>query len=144
MAWAQVFGIQRGYIANVDGQIVHTMADHHHEGQGLDADHFVDFVPHSHDDATCAGHSHSHGDDADCNEDGSGEEKRHDPVKLDLKLHVTSSLVLSFDLVATPQLSAAFPQFYNLGEKLSETYELRVERGPPTSVMVAECKVLLI
>lgn len=66
---AQVFGLCHRYLCTVNGVTIETVAEHHHEGDGLESGHLANYVP------------HHHGDESG---DESGTE-HHTPVKIDLK-----------------------------------------------------------
>lgn len=131
MVHAQVFGIQRGYVYELDGERVETVAEHHHRGDDLNSGHFADYTPHHHDE----------GDE----EDGT---EHHAPLKVDLdapQIQAAVSVPLAVDL-ATFEI----PHFlYATG--MGPGREIFVAPPPDTgglspraALLVAQCMVMLV
>ena len=149
MVCGQVVGIHRGFVAEVGGQLILTQADHHHTGDGPSSGHFTEYVPHGHATAQChtahtAAHQHDVNGEHEESEDGCRAEKRHTPVKVEIQLKTPPSLAYSFDVVLTSDVAVQAPQFPADTDLARNAFVVRSECPPPMSVVVAQCKVLLI
>lgn len=139
MAYAQVFGVYQGYQYEIGGVLMQTSADHHHEGDGIDADHFAAYIPHVH------GHDEHNGQD----EEHEGAPKPNTPNKIELNA-TQSSVAMPVPAVAVLEISE-LPDFLSLGILLvNELCHLPLPSvwdeglSPPACLVVTDCTVLLV
>lgn len=138
MAYGQVFGLYRNYIAEVEGIRVETVADHHHEGDDLDSDHFVSYTPHAH-------HHHDHDD----------EESEERPVEE----HVPNMVELDAPKASAPAEAPFVPVHFvwylpdflldaTVAGASRVASDAPPDRGgglsPPACLQVVRCTVLLV
>jgi hypothetical protein len=134
IAHAQVMGLHRGYVCELDGVIVETEADHHHDGNGLHSDHFEDYTPHTHD--------HEEGEQDDT--------EKHAPLKVVLNAPQTGSAVsapamvlhLVFDLPAS--VADHLDDLRRSAEAVMPPRNEGHGLSPPACLLVAEFAVLLV
>lgn len=149
MAWAQVFGLQRGYLAEVDGKVIYTQASHHHEGDTAQSGHFVNYAPHHHEHGEATGDGrHGAGTDHKGAPHHEGEPIEHVPFKEQLvSTQITTSEVVP---VAPPIFVWELPEF--IVPTSMDTWHPAIGRagfeasdlGPPAALLVVDCTVLRI
>jgi hypothetical protein len=151
MAWAQVFGLQRGYLAEVEGEVIYTQASHHHEGDARQSGHFADYAPHHHEHGNTGHAADGH------HAAGSGHEDtpHHDGVPIE---HVPFKEPLVSTQLSTPEvvLVAATLFAWKLPEFIVpapvDAWYRAIGRpgfdaadlGPLAALLVVGCTVLLI
>lgn len=145
---AQVFGMHRGYVCELNGIVVETVADHHHAGDNLQSGHFVDYTPHSHDEDH---HHETEGNNPHEEHATAGENnpQPHAPLKVEL-----NALQLSAGL-SVPMLASLavceLPDFLfvilvpELEEmSVAQPQDDRGNLSPPACLLVSHCMVLLV
>jgi hypothetical protein len=151
LAWSQLFGIHRGYLAEIDGKIVQTRASHHHAGDTLESGHFVDYTPHKHDHHRGPFHSHDHEEPThghDHEPVDSHEDHRHhmalveQPDLTQIQPSVSAPPLVLFTLWAVSDFLFAAESFAAATPILPP--QVAEDRSPPASLLVAQCMVMLI
>ncbi|MDZ4289405.1 MAG: hypothetical protein U0984_15685 [Prosthecobacter sp.] len=129
VAWAQVFGVQRGYVCEHNGKTVATMADHHHMGDALHADHFENYSPHHHED------------------DEDEDTERHAPLKVEMSV---PQLPGTFTIQAIDWVDCTLCDFLSrtlVPMVITRQISVPPHPGglsPPASLVVAQCMVLMV